>query len=48
MKRKLEGARFRMINEDLYTKDSALSYDQFTADPSLFDVYHAGFRVQAS
>jgi ribosomal RNA-processing protein 8 len=46
MKRKLEGARFRMINEDLYTKDSHLSFNQFTKDPTLFDVYHLGFREQ--
>jgi ribosomal RNA-processing protein 8 len=46
MKRKLEGARFRMINEDLYTKDSQLSFNQFTKDPTLFNVYHLGFREQ--
>ncbi|GAA94267.1 uncharacterized protein L969DRAFT_55197 [Mixia osmundae IAM 14324] len=45
---KLGGARFRWINEQLYTTtgDAALSLVQ--DDPSLFDEYHVGFRSQAS
>ncbi|KAG5176320.1 methyltransferase-domain-containing protein [Tribonema minus] len=46
MKRKLEGARFRMLNEDLYTKHSTLSFSQFSEEPDLFDIYHRGFREQ--
>mmetsp|Transcript_6431 Transcript_6431/g.9640 ORF Transcript_6431/g.9640 Transcript_6431/m.9640 type:complete len:121 (-) Transcript_6431:465-827(-) len=46
MKKKLDGAKFRMINEDLYTSHSSLSFGQFQSDPKLFDVYHKGFREQ--
>lgn len=46
MQKKLAGGRFRMINEDLYTKESEKSFEQFTADPSLFTVYHHGYREQ--
>lgn len=46
--KKLEGSRFRVINEKLYTTKGAEAFSEFTKDPSLFDVYHEGFREQAS
>ena len=47
-KKKLEGAKFRMINEVLYTSRGEKSFDTFQKDPKLFDIYHEGFREQAS
>jgi len=46
MKAKLEGAKFRMINEKLYTSSSQASFQEFQDNPSLFEVYHRGFREQ--
>ena len=46
MKAKLQGAQFRMINETLYTQAGEASFDQFQEDPSLFKVYHTGYREQ--
>jgi SAM-dependent methyltransferase len=45
-KKKLSGARFRYLNEMLYTSQGADSFRQFQEDPALFDVYHSGFREQ--
>eukprot|EP01043_Picozoa_sp_COSAG02_P060511 COSAG02_NODE_7923_length_2784_cov_6.985847_3_plen_422_part_00 len=45
-KKKLSGARFRYLNEMLYTSKGADSFLQFQEDPELFDVYHSGFREQ--
>ena len=45
-KKKLAGARFRYLNEMLYTSKGADSFRQFQEDPDLFDVYHSGFREQ--
>jgi ribosomal RNA-processing protein 8 len=47
-KKKLEGAKFRMINETLYTSRGEESFETFQSDPKLFDIYHEGFREQAS
>lgn len=47
-KKKLEGAKFRMINEVLYTSRGEKSFETFQKDPALFDIYHEGFREQAS
>lgn len=47
-KKKLEGAKFRMINEVLYSSRGEKSFDTFQKDPKLFDIYHEGFREQAS
>lgn len=46
--KKLEGSRFRTINEKLYTTSGNESFSEFQAHPELFEVYHAGFREQAS
>ncbi|KAI3640999.1 hypothetical protein MIR68_001877 [Amoeboaphelidium protococcarum] len=43
---KLNGARFRMLNEQLYTTPSDDAFTKFTKDPSLFQHYHCGFREQ--
>jgi len=46
--KKLEGSRFRIINERLYTSTGEEAFQNFQSDPKLFDVYHEGFREQAS
>lgn len=46
MKRKLEGAKFRMLNEQLYTSRGEEAFASFQAEPELFTVYHTGFREQ--
>ena len=45
---KMEGARFRWINEQLYTTTGNKAKQMFDEDPSLFDVYHSGFATQVS
>ena len=44
---RLTSSRFRELNETLYTRPSADSFEQFTASPELFDQYHEGFQKQA-
>ncbi|KAI9478405.1 MAG: methyltransferase-domain-containing protein [Benjaminiella poitrasii] len=46
MKEKLSGARFRWLNEQLYTTPGKQSYELFQDKPELFDEYHEGFRHQ--
>jgi ribosomal RNA-processing protein 8 len=46
MRQKLAGARFRHLNESLYTKPSAESLSLFKDDPSMFEDYHRGFAQQ--
>ncbi|KAL6711050.1 25S rRNA (adenine645-N1)-methyltransferase [Coniothyrium glycines] len=46
MRSKLASARFRHLNESLYTKPSAESLDLFKEDPSMFEDYHRGFAQQ--
>jgi ribosomal RNA-processing protein 8 len=46
MRAKLASARFRHLNESLYTKPSTESLDLFTQDPSMFEDYHRGFAQQ--
>jgi ribosomal RNA-processing protein 8 len=48
MKERLQGSKFRVLNESLYTQDSHAAYRQFQSTPSLFQEYHAGFRHQCS
>jgi ribosomal RNA-processing protein 8 len=38
MRKKLDGARFRWINEQLYTTDSREAVRLVSEDPALFDV----------
>jgi ribosomal RNA-processing protein 8 len=44
--KKLEGGRFRYINEQLYTRSGIESFESFQSEPELFDVYHRGYREQ--
>lgn len=46
MRSKLASARFRHLNESLYTKPSADSLSIFREDPSMFEDYHRGFAQQ--
>jgi ribosomal RNA-processing protein 8 len=46
MKRKLSGARFRFINERLYTVDGSEAAKLFKNEPNLFRIYHEGFSSQ--
>ena len=48
MSDRLDGSRFRMINEKLYTSTGAEAKQLFDEDPALFGVYHAGFAAQVS
>jgi len=45
-KKKLAGAQFRWINEQLYTLDSKKAYKLINDKPELFTIYHEGFRSQ--
>jgi len=46
MRQKLISARFRHLNETLYTKPSAHSLSLFAESPEMFTEYHEGFRRQ--
>jgi len=48
MRQKLVSARFRHLNEQLYTTPSATSLSLFSENPAMFDDYHSGFRQQVS
>ncbi|EDQ85672.1 uncharacterized protein MONBRDRAFT_29115 [Monosiga brevicollis MX1] len=43
---RLQGARFRMLNEKLYTTTGDDAFRWFKESPELFDVYHKGFATQ--
>lgn len=47
MRRKIDGGKFRMLNEQLYTTTGDSAFSTFQSDPELFDVYHQGFREMA-
>ncbi|KAK7061606.1 uracil phosphoribosyltransferase [Favolaschia claudopus] len=46
MKRSLDGARFRIINETLYKSDSKQAHEMMRNDPKVYEEYHTGFRHQ--
>lgn len=46
--KKLQGSRFRAINESIYTTSGSESFESFQKNPELFEIYHSGFREQAS
>ncbi|KAL1353568.1 hypothetical protein HN51_017489 [Arachis hypogaea] len=48
MKARLSGGHFRMINEKLYTCTGKEALNYFQEEPSLFDLYHAGYKMQMS
>uniref|UniRef100_A0A914X8M6 Ribosomal RNA-processing protein 8 n=1 Tax=Plectus sambesii TaxID=2011161 RepID=A0A914X8M6_9BILA len=43
---RLEGARFRYINEQLYTMSGKDAVDFFQQDPEAFQLYHDGYKKQ--
>ncbi|EJT77714.1 ribosomal RNA-processing protein 8 [Gaeumannomyces tritici R3-111a-1] len=48
MRAKLISARFRHLNETLYTRPSAEAYELFGESPDMFAEYHEGFRQQVN
>ena len=46
MRNKLTSARFRHLNQTLYTSSSSDALQLFSASPELFAEYHAGFSQQ--
>ncbi|KAJ7970761.1 Ribosomal RNA-processing protein 8 [Quillaja saponaria] len=46
MRARLSGGHFRMLNEKLYTCTGEEALNYFQGDPSLFEVYHAGYKTQ--
>ncbi|CAL1358140.1 unnamed protein product [Linum trigynum] len=48
MKARLAGGHFRMLNETLYTCTGGEAFNYFKEDPSLFNMYHAGYQEQMS
>jgi ribosomal RNA-processing protein 8 len=46
MRQKLVSARFRHLNQTLYTTPSAHSLELFQQNPEMFHEYHEGFRRQ--
>lgn len=48
MRLKLISARFRHLNQILYTAPSARSSSMFAESPSSYTSYHAGFRAQVA
>ncbi|KAI1265540.1 methyltransferase-domain-containing protein [Xylariaceae sp. FL1019] len=48
MREKLVSARFRHLNETLYTKPSAEAFHLFQDSPEMFQEYHEGFRRQVN
>lgn len=46
MRDKLISARFRHLNETLYTQPSEEAFRLFAESPEMFDEYHEGFRRQ--
>ena len=48
MSSRLEGSRFRMLNQQLYTSTGEESKLMFESEPDLFEVYHRGFNTQVA
>jgi len=46
MMERLNAARFRYINEQMYTSTSKEASDVFSTDPAAFKVYHSGYQQQ--
>jgi ribosomal RNA-processing protein 8 len=46
MRQKLVSARFRHLNETLYTSPSTQALELFNENPTMFQEYHEGFRRQ--
>ncbi|SMQ51366.1 unnamed protein product [Zymoseptoria tritici ST99CH_3D7] len=48
MRQKLISARFRHLNQTLYTEPSLKALQLFSRDPQMFEDYHSGFRQQVA
>ncbi|XP_064079935.1 ribosomal RNA-processing protein 8-like isoform X2 [Macrobrachium nipponense] len=48
MKNQLNAARFRLVNEQMYTATSSEAAKLFKSDPKSFEVYHTGFKAQVA
>lgn len=48
MKDKLSGARFRWINEKLYSLSSSEAFELVRKDPEILEIYHSGFAKQVA
>ncbi|KAL6960538.1 25S rRNA (adenine(645)-N(1))-methyltransferase [Sarracenia purpurea var. burkii] len=48
MRARLSGGHFRMINEKLYTCTGKEALNYFNGDPTMFNMYHAGYQEQMS
>ncbi|XP_068026268.1 ribosomal RNA-processing protein 8 isoform X2 [Melanerpes formicivorus] len=48
MEERLLGARFRYLNERLYTSSSREAAQLFRSDPEAFEIYHQGFARQVA
>lgn len=48
MRQKLISARFRHLNQTLYTEPSAKALELFASNPEMFEDYHSGFRQQVA
>jgi ribosomal RNA-processing protein 8 len=46
MKQKLEGSRFRWLNELLYTSSGSEAFEIIKRQPELYQEYHTGYRHQ--
>lgn len=46
MEERLLSARFRYINQQLYTSTSREAAQLFQSDPEAFQIYHRGFTQQ--
>ena len=45
-KQKLQGSKFRWLNEQLYTQSSQSSCSLIEQNPQYFEQYHVGYREQ--
>jgi len=48
MTQRLTSARFRFVNEQMYTSTGAEAAEMFEHDKDAFSIYHAGFQSQVS
>jgi ribosomal RNA-processing protein 8 len=46
LEKKMQGAQFRVLNQQLYTSTSNSAVELMTEQPELFEIYHQGFRTQ--
>lgn len=46
LKQKLQGSKFRWLNELMYTKSGEDSFAMIKETPKLFEEYHQGYREQ--